>query len=157
MMLGLVVVSLLSVTRVEQAEAEQTREMARLVAGPVSVTAVEGGVARLRCGVAGLGAGRRVQWTRDDFGLGTDRALPGYDRYRMAGEDPGTWDLEITGLRLEDEGVYQCQVLAAAAAPPLRSAYATLTVLAPPQPPVLTSGPRLAAREGGTAMVQCIR
>ena len=78
-------------------------------------------------------------------------------RYRMAGEEPGTWDLEITGLRPEDEGVYQCQVLAAASAPPLRSDYATLTVLAPPQPPVLTSGPRLAAREGGTAMVQCIR
>ena len=77
MMLGLVVVSLLSVTM-----AEQTREEARLVAGPVSVRGREGGVARLRCGVAGLGAGRRVQWTRDDFGLGTDRALPGYDRWR---------------------------------------------------------------------------
>ena len=76
-MLGLVVVSLLSVTM-----AEQTREVARLVAGPVSVRGREGGVVRLRCGVAGLGAGRRVQWTRDDFGLGTDRALPGYDRWR---------------------------------------------------------------------------
>ena len=77
-MLGLVVVSLLSVTRAEQAGAE----VATLVAGPVSVRGREGGVARLRCGVAGLGAGRRVQWTRDDFGLGTDRALPGYDRWR---------------------------------------------------------------------------
>ncbi len=28
-----------------------------------------------------------LQWTRDDFGLGTDRALAGYKRYKMTGSD----------------------------------------------------------------------
>ena len=28
-----------------------------------------------------------LQWTRDGFGLGTDRNLTGYDRYRMSGHD----------------------------------------------------------------------
>ena len=28
-----------------------------------------------------------LQWTRDDFGLGTDRNLTGYKRYKMTGSD----------------------------------------------------------------------
>ena len=28
-----------------------------------------------------------LQWTRDDFGLGTDRNLTGYNRYKMSGSD----------------------------------------------------------------------
>ena len=28
-----------------------------------------------------------LQWTRDGFGLGTDRNLTGYDRYKMSGHD----------------------------------------------------------------------
>lgn len=28
-----------------------------------------------------------LQWTRDGFGLGTDRNLTGYHRYRMSGSD----------------------------------------------------------------------
>ena len=28
-----------------------------------------------------------LQWTRDGFGLGADRNLTGYDRYRMSGHD----------------------------------------------------------------------
>ena len=28
-----------------------------------------------------------LQWTRDDFGLGTDRNLTGFKRYRMSGSD----------------------------------------------------------------------
>ena len=28
-----------------------------------------------------------LQWTRDEFGLGVERHLPGYDRYRMIGTD----------------------------------------------------------------------
>lgn len=28
-----------------------------------------------------------LQWTRDDFGLGTDRNLTGFKRYKMTGSD----------------------------------------------------------------------
>lgn len=28
-----------------------------------------------------------LQWTRDDFGLGADRNLTGYNRYKMSGDD----------------------------------------------------------------------
>ena len=28
-----------------------------------------------------------LQWTRDGFGLGTDRNLTGYNRYKMSGSD----------------------------------------------------------------------
>ncbi len=28
-----------------------------------------------------------MQWTRDDFGLGTDRNLTGFKRYKMTGSD----------------------------------------------------------------------
>ena len=41
-------------------------------------------------------------------------------RYRMTGEDSYSWDLEIRDVRAEDEGTYQCQVLATRGAPPLR-------------------------------------
>ena len=39
-----------------------------------------------------------LQWTRDGFGLGTDRNLTGYHRYRMSGSD-------------EEGTVFTCQML----------------------------------------------
>ena len=38
----------------------------------------------------------------------------------MTGGDSSSWDLEIRDVRAEDEGTYQCQVLATRGAPPLR-------------------------------------
>lgn len=29
----------------------------------------------------------QLQWTKDDFGLGTHRHLTGYERYKMVGSD----------------------------------------------------------------------
>ena len=45
-----------------------------------------------------------VQWTRDTFGLGIDRELPGFSRYNMrgAGAD-GDYSLHISGVTLEDD------------------------------------------------------
>ena len=40
-----------------------------------------------------------LQWTRDGFGLGTDRNLTGYHRYRMSGSDE------------EGTAVFTCQML----------------------------------------------
>ena len=48
---------------------------------PESVRILEGGNVTLECGVRNkVGV---LQWTKDDFGLGTDQNLSGYNRYNM--------------------------------------------------------------------------
>ncbi len=42
-------------------------------------------------------------------------------------------------MSLEDDGKFQCQVGAAEGVAPIRSKYATVTVLVPPEPPVITT------------------
>ena len=55
-----------------------------------------------------------VQWTRDDFGLGIDRQLSGFSRYKMLGKGGGDdFSLEIAAVSLEDDARFQCQVGAA--------------------------------------------
>ena len=121
---------------------------------PESVRVVEGGNVTLECGVSNkVGV---LQWTKDDFGLGTSRALPGYSRISMVGGNNETWNLQILNVSLEDDGKYQCQVGATETSQPIRSEYARLTVLSAPEPPVLTVGSVMKAEEGGLAVVQCI-
>ena len=74
----------------------------------------------------------------------------------MLGEDDNTWDLHIHNVQVEDEGLYQCQILASTRSGPLRSDYVTVGVLAKPQPPIITSGPRLVVKDGSNSLVQCI-
>ena len=52
---------------------------------PQDQTAAEGEHVTLPCRVSD----RRgvLQWTRDDFGLGSDRRLDGFSRYAMTGSD----------------------------------------------------------------------
>ena len=77
-----------------------------------------------------------VQWTQNQFGLGTNRQLPGFDRYSMIGsDDEGDYSLEIRDVALEDDGLYQCQVSDRDMA--LRSNTAKLSVLVPPEPPII--------------------
>ncbi|GBP06468.1 Irregular chiasm C-roughest protein [Eumeta japonica] len=53
----------------------------------------------------------QLQWTKDDFGLGTHRHLVGYDRYKMIGSDEeGDYSLDIREVTLDDDAQYQCQV-----------------------------------------------
>jgi hypothetical protein len=56
---------------------------------PDNQTATVGDTVTLACSVLNkIGV---LQWTRDGFGLGTERNLQGYDRYRMSGsEEEGT-------------------------------------------------------------------
>lgn len=52
---------------------------------PQDQTAVVGTRVTLPCRVIGkIGT---LQWTKDDFGLGTHRNLSGFDRYSMVGSD----------------------------------------------------------------------
>lgn len=83
-----------------------------------------------------------LQWTRDDFGLGSERQLIGFDRYQMTGSDEeGDWTLDINPVTLEDDARFQCQIGAAEAGiAPIRSRYATLNVLVPPNPPKMLGG-----------------
>ena len=50
----------------------------RFLVTPESREVMEGEEVRLRCSVDNLVG--VLQWTKDDFGLGTLRELPGYDR-----------------------------------------------------------------------------
>ena len=55
---------------------------------PDNQTATEGDKVTLACSI--INKNGTLQWTRDGFGLGTDRDLTGYERYRMQGsEDEG--------------------------------------------------------------------
>ena len=49
----------------------------------------------------------------------------------------GDYTLDINPVELEDDARFQCQVGASEGIEPIRSRYATLTVLAPPEPPKL--------------------
>lgn len=52
-----------------------------------------------------------LQWTKDDFGLGTRRKLSGFERYSMIGSDEeGDYSLQIYPVTLEDNARFQCQV-----------------------------------------------
>lgn len=51
-----------------------------------------------------------LQWTKDDFGLGTQRnlALSGFERYAMIGKDEdGDYTLQIDPVTLDDDAKYQ--------------------------------------------------
>ena len=133
---------------------EQQSKSQRFLVTPTSTSVMEGEEVRLRCEVDNLVG--VLQWTKDDFGLGTLRDLPGYERYSMKGNSSQTWDLVISRADVSDEGLYQCQILASSQSSPMRTGYASLTVHSRPRPPVLTSGPRLTAREGARVLVQCI-
>lgn len=52
---------------------------------PQDQTAIVGSRVTLPCRVVGKVG--KLQWTKDDFGLGELRHLPGFDRYKMIGSD----------------------------------------------------------------------
>ncbi|XP_037076818.1 irregular chiasm C-roughest protein-like [Pollicipes pollicipes] len=113
-----------------------------------------GGTVVLPCKVEG--AVGSVQWTRDEFGLGVNRELPSWPRYRMVGHDTeGIYSLEIQRVALEDDAVFQCQVGAAAGSPGIRSSDARLTVLVPPDAPRMVQGDQLSTTAGVVVRLQC--
>jgi hypothetical protein len=98
-----------------------------------------------------------LQWTRDDFGLGLNRNLKGFDRYRMSGSDEeGDYTLDIDNVELEDDAQFQCQVGAAPAVEPVRSRYATLTVTVPPESPQIINGKVMRTQEDRMVTLECV-
>ncbi|KAK3862950.1 hypothetical protein Pcinc_031226, partial [Petrolisthes cinctipes] len=97
----------------------------------------------------------QLQWTKNGFGLGTERDLFGFSRYAMIGsDDEGDFSLRIRPVLLSDDGVYQCQVSASAGVPGIRSHKARLTVYVPPDPPSL-SPPALTVTAGHPVTLTC--
>ncbi|CAM6006558.1 unnamed protein product [Sphagnum balticum] len=144
-----------------------------IVEGPSSMKVLLGGDVLLKCTVQNQAGA--VQWTKNGFGLGTDRNLAVFERYAMVGSSSEahticimhTWSctdeyhLQIRNVQLEDDGDYQCQLMATATQPARLSAASTLTVLDSPQVVVLTNRTALdqpadvPLREGDGVLMQC--
>ena len=97
----------------------------------------------------------RLQWTRDGFGLGHERALPGFPNMQMVGRDPDReWHLQIDPVGLSDEGDYQCQVTSGDARHTIRSSTAHLEVSAPcSSPTIAPSKPQFT--KGLSSVLRC--
>ncbi|XP_073965975.1 irregular chiasm C-roughest protein-like [Choristoneura fumiferana] len=123
---------------------------------PQDQSAVVGSRVTLPCRVVNKVG--QLQWTKDDFGLGTHRHLAGYDRYNMVGSDEeGDFSLDIREVTLEDDGLYQCQVSSGPLGEaPIRSRYARLVVLMPPEPPKIMQGAVLLAVEDREVNLECV-
>lgn len=81
----------------------------RFAMEPQDQTAIVGSRVTLPCRV--IGKQGMLQWTKDDFGLGTHRNLSGFERYSMVGSDEeGDFSLDIYPVMLDDDAKYQCQV-----------------------------------------------
>ncbi|KAL0810397.1 hypothetical protein ABMA28_010542 [Loxostege sticticalis] len=128
----------------------------RFAIEPQDQSAVVGSRVTLPCRVENKAG--QLQWTKDDFGLGTHRHLNGYERYKMIGSDEeGDYSLDIKEVTLDDDALYQCQVSSGPRGePPIRSRYARLIVLTPPDPPKILQGPVLQAVEDSEVNLECV-
>ena len=74
----------------------------------------------------------------------------------MVGEDLARdWNLRITAATIEDEGMYQCQVLSSPSSPPIRSSVARLVVVIPSGPPQIVGSSPLVLVAGQEGQVSC--
>ncbi|KAG4072922.1 hypothetical protein HA402_006602 [Bradysia odoriphaga] len=127
----------------------------KFVIEPEDVTAVLGTHITLPCRVTSKQG--VLQWTKDDFGLGTHRNLSAFERYSMVGnDDDGDYSLKIESVGLEDDAKFQCQVSPGPEGQPgIRSNFATLTVVVPPEPPIISHGEFYLATEGHEFELEC--
>uniref|UniRef100_A0A3B3ZAP5 Ig-like domain-containing protein n=1 Tax=Periophthalmus magnuspinnatus TaxID=409849 RepID=A0A3B3ZAP5_9GOBI len=93
-----------------------------------------------------------VLWIKDGLALGVGRDLSGYPRYTVIGDHgSGEHHLRIQRVELSDDGVFECQAVQAA----MRSRPARLTVLVPPEDPVISGGPVVSLRAGDPLNLTC--
>ncbi|XP_017777803.1 PREDICTED: irregular chiasm C-roughest protein-like isoform X2 [Nicrophorus vespilloides] len=123
---------------------------------PQDQTAVVGSRVTLPCRV--IDKSGNLQWTKDDFGLGTHRNLSGFERYSMIGSDEeGDFSLDIYPVMLDDDARYQCQVAPGPLGQPgIRSHFATITVLVQPDPPKIVQGDYLVTTEDREIELECV-
>ncbi|SPP88525.1 irregular chiasm C-roughest protein [Drosophila guanche] len=147
---------LLLLTSVADASPFTSYQNQRFAMEPQDQTAVVGARVTLPCRV--INKQGTLQWTKDDFGLGTSRDLSGFERYAMVGSDEeGDYSLDIYPVMLDDDARYQCQVSPGPEAQPaIRSTFAGLTVLVPPEAPKITQGEVIYATEDRKVEIECI-
>ncbi|XP_051865874.1 kin of IRRE-like protein 1, partial [Pristis pectinata] len=122
----------------------------RITEQPRDQVVVAGHSAILSCAVSNYSG--IVQWTKDGLALGMGNGLPAWPRYRIVGEaEKGEHNLQIQEADLSDDAVYECQATEVA----LRSDRAMLTVLVPPEDPVIDDGPEILLRAGSTYNLTC--
>ncbi|XP_042656367.1 kin of IRRE-like protein 3 isoform X2 [Tyto alba] len=93
-----------------------------------------------------------VLWIKDGLALGVGRDLSSYPRYLVVGDHlSGEHHLKILRADLQDDAVYECQAIQAA----IRSRPARLTVLVPPDDPVIMGGPIISLRAGDPLNLTC--
>ncbi|KAJ8268542.1 hypothetical protein COCON_G00137140 [Conger conger] len=94
-----------------------------------------------------------VQWTKDGLALGIGEDLRAWPRYRVLRRvEAGQYNLEISSAELSDDSLYECQATEAA----LRSRRAKLTVLIPPDEPVIDGGPQILLTAGVPYNLSCV-
>ncbi|XP_076828973.1 kin of IRRE-like protein 1a isoform X2 [Brachyhypopomus gauderio] len=94
-----------------------------------------------------------VQWTKDGLALGIGEDLRAWPRYRVLRlADVGQYNLEISSAELSDDSLYECQATEAA----LRSRRAKLTVLIPPDEPVIEGSPEILLTAGVSYNLSCM-
>ncbi|XP_061734731.1 kin of IRRE-like protein 3 isoform X3 [Nerophis ophidion] len=93
-----------------------------------------------------------VLWIKDGLALGVGRDLSGYPRYTVIGDHgSGEHHLRIQRVELMDDAVFECQAVQAA----MRSRPARLTVLVPPEDPIISGGPVVSLRAGDPLNLTC--
>ncbi|KAM9318867.1 kin of IRRE-like protein 3 [Pholidichthys leucotaenia] len=93
-----------------------------------------------------------VLWIKDGLALGVGRDLSGYPRYTVIGDHgSGEHHLRIQRVELMDDAMFECQAVQAA----MRSRRARLTVLVPPDDPVISGGPVVSLRAGDPLNLTC--
>uniref|UniRef100_A0A182XXZ3 Ig-like domain-containing protein n=1 Tax=Anopheles stephensi TaxID=30069 RepID=A0A182XXZ3_ANOST len=137
--------------------ATNTRQIEqRFAMEPQDQTAIVGSRVTLPCRVVNKSG--QLQWTKDDFGLGTHRNLSGFERYTMVGSDEeGDFSLDISPVMLDDDAKYQCQVgPGRGGTPGIRSRFAKLTVLVPPEAPKIVQGDFMVTTEDREIELECV-
>lgn len=137
-----------------QRTSSSPRPQQRFAIEPTDRSAILGDTIVLACRV--IDKAGTLQWTRDGFGLGSDRDLSGFPRYSMVGsDDEGDFSLQIGSVSLEDDATFQCQVGAVEGVKGIRSRSAPLTVFVPPEPPRIVQGEFLKTTAGMTVELTC--
>nr|XP_015193013.1 PREDICTED: kin of IRRE-like protein 3 isoform X4 [Lepisosteus oculatus] len=117
---------------------------------PQDLVVVAGQPVTLHCAIPGYHG--IVLWIKDGLALGVGRDLSGYPRYSVVGDhSAGEHHLRIQRAELMDDAVFECQAIQAA----MRSRPARLTVLVPPDDPVINGGPVVSLRAGDPLNLTC--
>ncbi|XP_056323109.1 kin of IRRE-like protein 3 [Danio aesculapii] len=117
---------------------------------PHDLVIVAGQPVTLPCTITGYHG--MVLWVKDGLALGVNRDLSGYPRYDVIGDhSKGEYHLLIERTELVDDGSFECQAIQVAS----RSRPAQLTVLVPPDDPVIIGAPVVSLRAGDSLNLTC--